>query len=50
MWKMIELIVNDLFERDDDILTYNAFKDIYRYAKNCKSLTELEDFLDKYSY
>lgn len=50
LWKMIELIVNDLLEREDNNLTYNVFKDIYRYAKNCKSLTELEDFLDKFSY
>ena len=48
--KMIELIINDLLEREDNNLAYNVFKDIYRYAKKCKSLTELEDYLDKFSY
>lgn len=47
---MIELIINDLLEREDNDLTYNVFKDIYRYAKKCKSLAELEDYLDKFSY
>ena len=50
LWKMIELTINDLLEREDNNLAYNVFKDIYRYAKNCKSLTELEDYLDKFSY
>ena len=50
LWKMIELIINDLLEREDNYLTYNVFKDIYRYAKTCKSLTELEDYLDKFAY
>lgn len=44
------MIVEDLISRDDNILSYSVFKDIYRYAKKCKSLTELEDFLDKFSY
>lgn len=50
LWKMIELIINDLLEREDNDLSYNVFKEIYRYAKKCKSLTELEDFLDKFAY
>ena len=50
LWKMIELTINDLLEREDNNLAYNVFKDIYCYAKNCKSLTELEDFLDDYTY
>ena len=50
LWKMIELTINDLLEREDNNLAYNVFKDIYNYAKNCKSLTELEDYLDKFSY
>ena len=50
LWKMIELTINDLLEKEDNNLAYNVFKDIYRYAKNCKSLTELEDYLDKFSY
>lgn len=50
LWKMIELIINDLLEREDNDLTYKVFKDIYHYAKNCKSLNELEDFLDHLSY
>lgn len=50
LWKMIELIINDLLEREDNNLAYNVFKGIYRYAKKCKSLTELEDYLDKFSY
>lgn len=50
LWKMIELIINDLLERDDNNLTFKVLQEIYRYAKNCKSLTELEDFLDKISY
>ena len=48
--KMIELIINDLLEREDNNLAYNVFKNIYSYAKKCKSLTELEDYLDKFSY
>ena len=50
LWKMIELIVKDLLEKEDSDLTYNVFKDIYSYARKCKSLTELEDYLDKFSY
>ena len=48
--KVIELTINDLLEKEDSNLAYNVFKDIYCYAKNCKSLTELEDYLDKFSY
>jgi hypothetical protein len=50
LWKMIDMIVEDLIDRDDNTLSYSVFKEIYSYAKNCKSLTELEDFLDKFSY
>ena len=50
LWKMIELIINDLLEREDNNLTYNVFKDIYSYAKKCKSMTEFEDYLDKFAY
>lgn len=50
LWKMIELTINDLLEREDNNLAYNVFKDIYNYTKKCKSLTELEDYLDKFSY
>lgn len=50
LWKMIELIIKDLTERDDNDSTHDVFMDIYRYAKNCKTLTELEDFLDNFSY
>lgn len=50
LWKMIEFIINDLLEREDNDLTYSVFKDIYSYTKKCKSLAELEDFLDKFSY
>lgn len=50
LWKMIELTINDLLEREDNNLAYNVFKDIYNYAKKCKSLTELEDYLDIYKY
>lgn len=48
--KMIELIVKDLLEKEDNDLMHNVFRDIYSYAKKCKSLTELEDYLDKFSY
>lgn len=44
------MIVEDLINRDDNTLSYSVFKEIYGYAKNCKSLSELEDFLDKFSY
>lgn len=44
------MIVEDLIDRDDNKLSYSVFKEIYSYAKNCKTLTELEDFLDKFSY
>ena len=50
LWKMIELIVKDLLEKEDNDLTYNVFRDIYSYARKCKSLTELEDYLDIYKY
>ena len=50
LWKMIELIVKDLLEKEDNDLTHNVFRDIYRYAKKCKSLTMLEDYLDKFAY
>ena len=50
LWKMIVLIVKDLLEKEDNDLTYNVFIDIYRYARKCKSLTDLENFLDKFSY
>ena len=50
LWKMIELIVKDLLEKEDNDLTYNVFRDIYRYARKCESLTDLENFLDKFSY
>lgn len=50
LWKMIELIVKDLLEKEDNDLTYNVFRDIYLYARKCKSLTDLENFLDKFSY
>ena len=50
LWKMIELIVKDLIEKEDNDLTHNVFRDIYSYAKKCRSLTELEDYLDKFAY
>lgn len=50
LWKMIELIVKDLLEKEDNDLTYSVFRDIYSYARKCKSLTDLENFLDKFSY
>ena len=50
LWKMIELIVKDLLEKEDNDLTYNVFRDIYCYARKCKSFTMLEDYLDKFAY
>lgn len=50
LWKMIELIINDLQEKEDNNLTNTVFRDIYHYAKKCKSLIELEHFIDKFSY
>ena len=50
LWKMIELIVKDLLEKEDNDLTHNVFRDIYSYARKCKSLSELEDYLDKFAY
>ena len=50
LWKMIELIVKDLLEKEDNDLTYIVFREIYLYARKCKSLTDLENFLDKFSY
>ena len=50
LWKMIELIVKDLLKKEDNDLTHNVFRDIYSYARKCKSLTELEDYLDKFAY
>ena len=50
LWKMIELIIKDLLEKEDNDLTHNVFRDIYSYAKKCKSLTDLENFLDKFAY
>ena len=50
IWQMLDMIIRDLCERDDNNLTYNVFKDIYRYAKKCNTATEFEDYLDKFSY
>lgn len=50
LWKMLELIVKDLLEKEDNDLAHNVFRDIYSYARKCKSLTDLENFLDKFSY
>ena len=50
LWKMLELIVKDLLEKEDNDLAHNVFRDIYCYARKCKSLTDLENFLDKFSY
>ena len=50
IWQMLDMIIRDLCERDDNNLTYSVFKDIYRYAKKCNTVTEFEDYLDKFSY
>lgn len=50
LWKMVELIVKDLLEKEDNDLTHNVFMNIYSYARKCKSLAELEDYLDKFTY
>lgn len=50
LWKMMELIVKDLLEKEDNDLAHNVFRDIYSYARKCKSLTDLENFLDKFIY
>ena len=50
LWKMIELIVKDLLKKEDNDLTYSVFREIYLYARKCKSLAELEDFIDKFQY
>ena len=50
LWKMLDLIVKDLLEKEDHDLTYSVFREIYLYARKCKSLAELEDYLDKFSY
>lgn len=50
IWQMLDMIIRDLCERENNDLTYNVFKDIYLYAKKCKSLAELEDYLDKFAY
>lgn len=47
---MIDMIVYDLIQRDDNDLSFEVLRKIYKYAKNCNSLTELEDFLDTFSY
>lgn len=48
--KMLNMIVYDLIQRDDDALSCEVLRKIYKYAKNCKSIEELEDFLDTFSY
>ena len=48
LFKMIDMIVKDLIQRDDNTMSYEVLRKIYKYAKNCKSITELEDFLDKF--
>lgn len=50
LFKMIDMIVYDLIQRDDNDLSFEVLRKIYKYAKNCNSLTELEDFLDTFSY
>lgn len=50
LWKMIEQIIKDLTQRDDNALSYKVFKDIYDYALKCKTMTELEDLIDTFTY
>lgn len=50
IWQMLDMIIRDLCEREDNDLAYSVFKDIYRYAKKCNTVTEFEDYLDKFSY
>lgn len=48
IWKMLELIALEL--KDDKEKSFSTFKEIYKYAVKCKSYTELEDYLDKFTY
>lgn len=50
IWQMLDMIIRDLYERDDNNLTFKVFQEIYHYAKKCNSATELENFLDIFVY
>ena len=50
IWQMLDMIIKDLYERDDNNLTFRVFQEIYRYAKKCNTTDEFEDFLDKFAY
>lgn len=44
---MLELIALEL--DGDKEKSFTTFKEIYKYAVKCKSYTELEDYVDKFS-
>lgn len=48
IWKMLELIALEL--DGDTEKSFITFKEIYKYAVKCESYTELEDYLDKFTY
>lgn len=48
IWKMLEFIALELDGDKEKLFT--AFKEIYKYALKCESYTELEDYLDKFTY
>ena len=48
IWKMLELIALEL--NGDTEKSFSTFKEIYKYAVKCKGYTELEDYLDKFTY
>jgi hypothetical protein len=48
LWKMLEMIAEELHSNNID--SVQVFKEIYKYATKCKTYTELEDYLDKFTY
>jgi len=50
LWKMITMIAEDTMKKGGLDLSHEVFKRIYNYSNRCKSLTELEDYLDRLQY
>ncbi len=44
------MIAEDTSEKGGLDLSYKVFKRIYHFAVRCKSLSELEDYIDRLQY
>ena len=46
IWAMLEMIAMDYTDTERT----QVFKEIYKWAIKCKTYTEFEDYLDKFTY